>query len=831
MVPPLRKRSDARDLRGSSRGGGLLEDLRRQQRRRTLRRAAMMTGLGVALLSAGLGFKVLADRRNLNVAMDTAVLKVDSGTLADLETAARLLESEQDDDSTISAAVALLRAHEFAEFGVQGEAAKTAVAQAPSGAARTVAEALLALGEGRVDDARAGLPEPRSAEAPGPGSLLEGWVAQEIAWLGAMVAVARLGEDPARLEEALSGLDRQIRAFPRAVSLKRARARLLIAMGRSEDGLQELERARDLSRSHLGLAADEAIYNAALHRELGGVASVAEQLIAMELQGVAPPDLAHARLARAVAHVWSGEAEDAAALLSAAWVGLPTWERNYRQLAIQTALEAGEGAMPLAWLPESGLPATEQAIYSAWGILLEGNVMLALETLEDLSQEHPWVGYLQALALVEQRRFEEAQPWIERVDVMLPGRVEVEVARARIDVQLGDPQRALRRLRALAEEEPYAPRAYTGLGEAYLQQTGQARDWVAAKRALTKAIEREPVPAEAMLLLARVWHEKRTGDPLAERKALDLLEDAAKTNPHLPRYRIELALYRAELGYDHAALTLLRELASERALTWAVPLALVRLELDASAGAFDASPYLTQAATLGADARTLERERARGLLLQATKASLAQAESKLLALLQGDETDVDTRVLYALTRARQNDRKSAKSIVMRGFSVSPEAQHGRLHYALAEIQARFGQRDRAAPRARRAWIQMREEQRPATELLDVAELTTSLWTREGEDRVALAVARELTSRMSYHHEAWTIRARTELAAGESGAARTSSERAIELEPNHAEAHFIRAHCLIRFGHKEQAKAAYARAIELARGTPLEEDAREQLERL
>src|SRR5690606_22832325 len=179
----------------------------------------------------------------------------------------------------------------------------------------------------------------------------------------------------------------------------------------------------------------------------------------------------------------------------------------------------------------------------------------------------------------------------------------------------------------------------------------------------------------------------------------------------------------------------------------------------------------------------------------------------------------------------QNDRKSAKSIIMRGFFVSPESQHGRLHLALAQIQARFGQRDRAAPRARRAWIEMRDEQRPATELLDVADLTTSLWVREGEDRVALAVARALTSRMSYHHEAWTIRARTELAAGESGAAKTSAERALDLEPEHPEALMIRGHCLIRFGHKEQARADYARAVELVKGSAMEQEYREHLARL
>src|SRR5690606_11348898 len=111
---------------------------------------------------------------------------------------------------------------------------------------------------------------------------------------------------------------------------------------------------------------------------------------------------------------------EARALLAAAWETLPQWDLGPRKLAIQTALEAGESAMPLAWLPGSGLGEAEQAIYAAWAVLLGGNVMEALERLESLPQEHPWVGYLQALALVEQRRFAEALPWVERVDAMLP---------------------------------------------------------------------------------------------------------------------------------------------------------------------------------------------------------------------------------------------------------------------------------------------------------------------------------------------------------------------------------------------------------------------------
>lgn len=833
MVRRKSERSDVSGLRAPPAGLDLLEDLHRQRRRRTLRRAAWSAALALCLLGVGVGFKELADRRDADVALDTASIQVHSGTMTDLQSAVAVLGASEERNASepvLQSALALVRAHLWAEFGVDSEAAQQAARGAPSGRARAVALALVAFGDGRIEEAASELERAEVGTTGEARGLIDDLVAQEGAWLRAMLGVAG-GEHPPDREATFEQLERAMREYPRNVVLKRAKARLLMTSGQPDEALEELQRARDLSRAHLGLAADEALYNALLHRELGGVASVADQLMAMTEQGVAPPDLAKARLARGVAHVRSGESEAAVGLLEQAWPHLPAWDLGPRRLAIETALEAGQGTMTLAWLPESGLDASEQEIYGAWAMLLRGEIMEALERLEKLPQEHALVGYLQALALVEQRRFTEAQPWIERAEVLLPGRIEIEVARARVELQLGDRKQALRRLKGLAEEEPYAPRAYTGLGEAYLQQTDGDRDLVAAKRILEKAIEREPVPAEALLLLARVWHEKRNGDSEAEHQALQLLERAAQTNPHLPRYRTELALYLAELGYEARALELLRKVVAERGVPWPAFVTLVRLELVASNGTFDPSALLDEAAKLGADARVLERERARAAMLKNTSASLAEAEAKLRTMLLADETDLDARVLYGLTRARQHDRKGAKTTIMRGYKLHPEAQHGRLDFVLAQVQARFGQRDRAAPRARRAWILMRDEQRPAAELLEVAELATSLWTREGEDRVALAVARDLTSRMSYHHEAWTIRARTELSIGESGAARTSAERAIELDDDHAEAHAIRGHTLIRFGHKEEARKAYQRAIELASGTPQEQEYREHLARL
>ena len=124
-----------------------------------------------------------------------------------------------------------------------------------------------------------------------------------------------------------------------------------------------------------------------------------------------------------------------------------------------------------------------------------------------------------------------------------------------------------------------------------------------------------------------------------------------------------------------------------------------------------------------------------------------------------------------------------------------------------------------------------DEARPASELLVAADLATKLWVRQENERIAIAIAEQLTTRLPYHAEAWTIRARTELATGEAASARSSSERAIELDPDNPRAHEIRGHCLLRFGQKDKARAAYERAVELVAGTRAEKDYRENLRRL
>jgi tetratricopeptide (TPR) repeat protein len=520
-------------------------------------------------------------------------------------------------------------------------------------------------------------------------------------------------------------------------------------------------------------------------------------------------------------------------MLDRAWEGLPAWDRLSRRLAIQSALEAGDASRIAAWVEASPLPAAEGDIYRAWAVLVEGDVMEALRRLAELPQSDPWVGYLQALALVEQGRFAEAAAWIDRTEKLLPGRLEIEVARARVELRLGDKKVALRKLEALAQEEARAPRAWTGLGEAHLlQEPGEGTpDLAEARKALRRAIEREPRPAEATLLLAELWDRRRGKDPKAELEGLALYEKAAAANPHLPRYREALALYLADIGFSSRAREQMEAVIDEPGVGYALVLRLVQIRAEAGER-FDPEPQLAEALERGAPPQDVTRLRARIDLDSGDKARVATAQAALTTLLAQYPQDVEARVLYARTFLEQFDRKASESAIRKGLAaVDGQNKDGRLLWAWSELESRAGKRRIAAPRARRAWLGMLAENRPPTELLDVADLATRLWLRLGKERTALVIAKQLTDRLGYHAQAWTLRARTELGAGEAASARESAQRAIELDDASPRAHEILGHALLRYGLKDRAREEYERALELVKGTRLEAEYRQNLRRL
>lgn len=835
-----RDRTGFPGLRVATGGGDLIEDIHRQQRRRVLKRAAQFTALAIALLLVGVAFKIIMDRRARSRSLETAHEHFIRGTPGEIELSVKVLKLSIDDVAAehppTLVAHALARAHLWIEFGRDPEGARAAV-EALGGhePGVSLAQAMIAFGDDDLAAAKVALEQDEASHGE---SEPDPFVLGERLWLRGMLTVAMQPDDEAALAEVATALTKQLEDAPTHVAPRRLLARVLLLAGDDEQAQEQLRIAREEhGKTHMGLWADDALYDAYLRQQMSEVSSVVDQLLAPERRVLlSSADIAHAWLARAVVHVQSGEPDEGLERLDQAWGGLPSWDRLAQRLAIQTALEAGDASRVDAWLDDTSLPEEEGKIYQAWAVLVQGNVMESLRRLAELPQEDPWVGYLQALALVEQGRYVEAGPWIERTEKLLPGRHEIEVARARVELRTGDKALALRTLTALAQEEAWAPRAWTGLGEAHLLQDEPERG--KARKALRKAIEREMLPAEATLLLAQIWGDRRGKDPKAETEARALYEKAAKINPHLPRYRERLALFVAEIGFPDQARPLIEDVLDEPGVGWPLVLLLARFEADAAdsgqskEGGYDPEPRLQEAQKRGAPPAEIIRLRARIDIDSGDKERLAKAQVALEGLVGADPQDIEARALYSRALLKQFDRKEAESVVRRGIAaLDDSSKDGRLLLAWAEIEARTGKSRLAAPRSRRAFMHMLDEGRPPLELIDAADMATRLWLRLGKERTAVVVAKQLTERLGYHSQAWTIRARTELGAGEALAARESAKKAIELDENNPRAYEIQGHALLRYGLKDKARAAYERAVELTQGTPREAEFKANLKRL
>ncbi|MGB1274531.1 MAG: tetratricopeptide repeat protein, partial [Nannocystaceae bacterium] len=378
----------------------------------------------------------------------------------------------------------------------------------------------------------ASIADPEQTLAPG-----------HVHWLIGMVALT--SNEAAARQAAIGGLAEASSANPDALALLRMQANLYLRGGDGRRALEILAAARKQATHHMGLAADEALANAVMRQQASGVADLTDQLLEYGPEVLSPPDRARTLVARAIVHVHMGERDVGLGKLERAWALIPNWDQSARYAALELSLEAGDTARLRDWLrdPQVHLQADDRAIFEAWAMLGDGQLRDALAALAKLPQEHPRVAYLQGLALVEQRRMEEAVAWLKRAQNLLPRRVELEVALARASVVTGDRKQALRRLQGLAEEEPFAPRARTGLGEAYLAQGDDPEMLGRAHQALLAAVDHERLPAEAMMQLAELWRRQRVNVPEGDTKAREWLERATQTNPHVPRYHLELALH------------------------------------------------------------------------------------------------------------------------------------------------------------------------------------------------------------------------------------------------------------------------------------------------
>ena len=823
----------------------LIGDIHAQQRRKLFRRVALVVALFVVLLLIGIAVKLLAARHDRDECLDKATQGFALGTSADLEAVVETLDqclTRHEGDPLLLGAEALTRAQLLAEFGMDPDGAHAAVTRL-DGAEHPTHDGELARVMIALDDGDLALARERLSAATSMDRKLSIAPNHDV-WVGGMLAIA----DPeADLDAAIDQVSAAVQSDP-SISVRRLLAALHMHAGDEQAAIEELTRAREQSVTHYGLAADDALYNALLRQKLTGVADVADQLLGGGFE-IAPRDRAHALLARGVVRVQSGEVEEGMKLVAEAWEVLPGWDKLSRTLALEMAMEAGDGARARKWIDEAGLRAPESDIYEAWVKLVEGDVMEALADLAKLPQEHPHVALLQGLALVEQNRWAEAQPWLDRADKLIPGRIDVEVARARVEARTGDPEAARRKLEALAEEEPFAPRAWTGLGESNLavayrdvdsskpvgEQKPDAAALREARRAFKKAVETERHPAEAYLQLAELTDLKRLDDPKLADEVLGLLGKAVAANEKLPRYAEREALYLAEIGRRKPAMAKLEGLLDRAGISWMVPatlarLTLERLEFDEIAAlpeGFD--DWVAKAKDRGAPSRDVDLLEARAAL---TREQADAAVTKLEPLIAADPKDLDARVYYVRALMEQRDRDTALVEVKRGLSAVPDERNGRLYLEWSTIMSRGGKRRQAGSYAATGWKRIRDQPDSTThERLLAAEQAVHMLQRDAKPKPAASIGRELTELVPTHSDAWVIRANAELRTNRGSDAKASAEKAVELDEDNPRAHEILGQMWLRFGRKDRAKESFEKAVELGAGTPQEPAYRKNLEGL
>jgi tetratricopeptide (TPR) repeat protein len=815
----------------------------RRGRRRKLRRIFLMVLALVLLTGCALVGVIVWEERRLDKHIAAARAGLEVGTPTELSEARALLEKNlvrDPEHAGTLAMLALVQAHQAVEGSASLDELEAAVSRSED------AEALPAYRRILFDVLRGTQP---GADAwnllareilavlegsPPSGDLAESDVPQaDAAWLGGLHALASV-DDFSLLEPARAEVTRAIEDHAAFMPLRRLEVALDVRAGLVQEALEKVEQLRAEIPEHLGLAVDQALYHAVVHRELGGVVTVATALRARE-DDLSPRERARATLALGIAALHEGEIEEGTAHLESACAQLPAWDRDARDLAIEAALRARRSGSIEGCI--EGVE-TSSSLLEAWIALSKGDVVRSLTASASVSQQHPRVAYIQALGLVEQGRFEEAQPWIDRALRAFAGRPELEVASARIRVHTGDRSDGLERLQELSATAPHAPRVWTGLAQALAAEDDDADEDDAAKserleartQALKRALEREHRPADAAFMLGQIAMAEARGDLDAAaskpKKALEAAKLHAEAIEHADgefiRAVAALGLAQAWLGDTHEAEATLRSVAASPGVPPEALLGLVELvversiESDASVPA-EVEGWLQAAASWNAEPRALAIERARLDLGRATPTSLEKATTALDALLREHPDDVAVRVLHIRTLHRNSEFSEARISARAGLRKVPQARQGPLHLQLARLELDAGDRRLAATMVSKGWPLALAEPRPPVELLAAARFATGPALAIDKAKRAISaslIAAQLTKHLPFSVPAWLMRSRLELADAPSASC-TSAAKAVELAPELAEAHFARGACLARLRDLDGARTAYRRASELA----------------
>lgn len=798
---------------------------RQQQRRRVVRVIVALVAL-VTLLVAG---KILFDRHRLSSNLDTCRRHLAGGSQEDLDRAEAALRANLAMDAGHGrslVALSLVQANRALVFGTDPAVAKTALEELDSSSSDArLAQIMLALVEGRREEARTLLAELDDSDALLP---------HAGAWLRARLAL-HTPADPGVMGTELQALTAVVEGGAANPEYARTAAGLAFRTGDVDGAAKRIVSAREQHPANLGLAVDELLFDAELHRRPAELEGLAEALL--DRTDLAPPDRARVGLARTLIACHEARKKECTQGLKDAWSALPRWDHDARDRTLATAIFVGQAKRIRSWLEDGSMGDTMTGIYDAGASFAEGAMAQTLEALQSLPQEHPRVAELHALALIELERADEAGPWLDRADALLPERPALAVARAR----LAKDGAGLESLLELAQTHTGAFRVHTATGQAHLaglvpDADKSAKNEIRAKAAdaFQTALKSEPWPAEAALQLSILEMIKAWKKPAKAADALELLERAVKFAPDASKYTSELGIYLADLGFDRRAEPLLRKITEAPDPPARGLLRLVRLlsdrgplnDEDLAASA----KWLAAASKAGATPNEIQRHQARIEIAQRQDALLDAAYRRLSALLEADRKDLETRILLSEVLLRR-DLDEAKSVLRVGLRLTPRSREARIHYRLARVEKRKRKARNAAGMSFRAFRAMIKERRPPFEVFEVANFTRDLWLEIGQIKGARTIGRDLSEYAPYHPASWVLRGRIQLAADYPDWALESAQKALELNDEYAPAQALLGECLAQRGKTAAAREAYEKAVKFGDGMSLQRVWRSRLKRL
>lgn len=806
------------------------KDARSARRKKVRNWVIALASVVLVLGAVAYGVKQFVENRRIERGLASAAEPLAASSVAKLEAARTALQSNLEvapGHAATMGRLALVITHLHVRGAVEAEEARAAAVKAKDAgrAEGPLCEGMLAALEGNFDQARRAYEGALQVEDP--------WVQADAAWLQGVVALGHPYDLPME-EAAVAQLDASVETTPWAPN-HRVLATLLARRGELDRALAQIEDARMLAPEDTGLSVDEAFFKVLKAESVAGALALVESLDG----AVSGPDAARLSITRGLAELHEGEPDDGVDALSDAWKALSAADNDARLHVLEGLLSYGKVERVESLRKDVHLGSQADGIVDAWTDLALGRSKDALATLETMPQTLPRVGHLQALALVEERRFAEAKQWVDFARGRLRDRPDLAVAAARIATVMneGRPE-ALEQLETLADEHAWTYRVWTALAEARLAALDpDTKDEDALKeavKALERALDREAAPAEAAFRLGEHYAARIFEEPSDAGVALKHYRTAAQTPPKLGVHRAGYGKFLAQLARAREAREVLMPLAADPSLG---PDPLLDLARASSTDALlrgtpvdeGVRGWLVEAGTRGAALNQLELEWARYELARRNPQALETAHNRLEQLVAADPRNVEARALYATALLSLGELRRAKVTLNEGIRRTLRAVDGRLYVVLARVELAGKQKRRAASLAYKGWRKMvREPYLPVGALLDTAPFVAGLWTDLGQPKAAATIGRGLTLRAPASPRAWVLRGAIEMAGDRPGAACSSGDKAVELDEALPSGWELRGDCLLALQAHDDAVESYDKAVRLAEGTVAERPLRRKL---